>query len=166
LLCARNKPKARRYVGVVPTGNEQTAIARQGSAFGGFIAVPTLLILAAAAVYAIGDAVIAEAPAPKNPGLVDGVLASRAVIAAIRIAIIAAAGYVVISVVALVTRRQWLTRVGPVEVSEQVLDIDEENAELKSRLKREREKTEGLMAELAAADAMLTATARREREQR
>lgn len=119
------------------------------------LVAPTLLILAVAAVYAIGDAVFAATPSPKNPGFADSVLASRAVIAAVRIAIIAAAGYVVASIVALIGRRQWLTKVGPVEVSEQVFDIDTENAALKNRLKREQERTAKLLAELAEADAMM-----------
>jgi hypothetical protein len=37
-------------------------------------------------------------------------------------------------VVALIARGQWLTRVGPVRVSEQVSDIDAENQRLKESL--------------------------------
>jgi hypothetical protein len=59
---------------------------------------------------------------------------------------------VVISVFALVSRRQWLTRVGPVEVSEQVSDLSAENATLKDMLASERERTERLKNKLAAAD--------------
>ena len=58
------------------------------------------------------------------------------------------------SIVALIGRRQWLTKVGPVEVSEQVFDIDTENAALKSRLKREQE-PRSFWLSLAEADAMM-----------
>lgn len=142
----------------MPTGNAQTATARLGSAFGGFIAVPTLLLLATAAVYAIGDAVIAEAPPPKSPGFADGVLASRAVIAAIRIAIIAAAGYIVMSVVALAARRQWLTRVGPVEVSARVSDLEAENALLRDMLESAEARVEDLDEQLEGAESELDTT--------
>jgi ABC-type protease/lipase transport system fused ATPase/permease subunit len=92
------------------------------------------LLLAAAGIYAIGDAVLATTPTPEHPGFVDAVLASRAVIAAIRLAIIFAGIYVIVSVIALITRGQWLTRVGPVEVSERVADADTEILRLEGEL--------------------------------
>lgn len=66
----------------------------------------------------VTDAILAPTPDPEPPDFIDTVLASRAVVAAIRIAIIFAALSVVLSVIALISRRQWLTRVGPVEVSD------------------------------------------------
>ncbi len=84
---------------------------------GVLVVVPTLLILFGAAIFAIGDAVLAPAPTPDHPAFVDTVLGSRAVIAAIRLAVIFAGVYVVVSVVALIARGQWLTKIGPVEVS-------------------------------------------------
>jgi hypothetical protein len=98
------------------------------------LVLPTLLLLFAAAAYAIGDAVFAPAPAPKNPGFVDTVLGSRAVVAAVRLAIIFAGTFVVVSVIALIARGQWLTRVGPVQVSEQVSGLDAENQRLQESL--------------------------------
>lgn len=77
-----------------------------------------LLVLFAAAIVAIGDAVLAPTPTPTHPGFVDTVLGSRAVVAAIRLAIIFAGVFVVVSVVALIARGQWLTKVGPVQVSD------------------------------------------------
>jgi hypothetical protein len=85
---------------------------------------------------AIVDAVLAEPRMLANPGVADTVLASRAVVAAVRIAVIAAAGYVVLSVVMLARRGQFLTRVGPVEVSEQFASLMAENAELKAAADR------------------------------
>jgi hypothetical protein len=65
---------------------------------------------------ATADAVLASMPSPEQPDFVDTVLASRAVVASLRMAVIFGAIFVVLSVVALVARRQWLTRVGSLEV--------------------------------------------------
>jgi len=119
------------------------------------LVVPTLLVLFAAAVYAIGDAVLAPAPAPREPGFVDTVLGSRAVIAAIRLAVIFAGIYIVLSVVALVAKGRWLVRVGPVQVSEQVSDIDAENQRLKDSLENARETIDNLKQDLAESNRVL-----------
>lgn len=81
-----------------------------------------ILLLAAAGIYAMGDAVLAPAPTPEHPGFVDAVLASRSALAAIRLSVIFAGAFVVVSVVALISQRRWLTRVGPVQVSETKTD--------------------------------------------
>lgn len=59
-----------------------------------------ILLLAATGIYAAGDAVLAV----------------------IRLAIIFAGAFVIASVVGLSARRQWVTKIGPVEV----LDVDTE----------------------------------------
>jgi ABC-type protease/lipase transport system fused ATPase/permease subunit len=111
---------------------------------------PAVLLLVAAALYAIGDAALAPTPAPEHPGFVDAVLASRSVVAAIRLAIIFAGVFVVISVVALIARRQWLTKIGPVEVSERVADADTEVLRLERELEPARETIGRLRQELSA----------------
>jgi hypothetical protein len=107
-----------------------------------------ILLLAAAGIYAIGDAVLAPTPAPEHPGFVDAVLASRAVMAAIRLAIIFAAAFVVGSVVALAGQERWLTRVGPVEVS----DLDAVNQRRGGEIAEARETIAKLRQQLAADD--------------
>lgn len=82
-----------------------------------------LIFISIATAFAIGDAVLAPGPVPKDPGFIDTVLGSRAVVAAIRLALIFAAAFVVASVVALIARGRWLTRVGPVEVSDEVSEL-------------------------------------------
>jgi hypothetical protein len=69
---------------------------------------------------AIADAALAPTPAPRQPDFIDTLFASRAVVAAIRISIVFATLFVALSVIALITQRRWLTRVGPVEVSGEV----------------------------------------------
>jgi hypothetical protein len=58
------------------------------------------------------------------------------VVASIRLAIIFAGVFVVVSVVALTVRGQWLTRVGPVQVSEPVSEMGAEMQRLKGSLDR------------------------------
>lgn len=99
---------------------------------------------------AAADAVLAPTPASEEPGFIDTVLASRAVVASIRIAIVFAAAFVVISVVALISQRQWLARVGPVEVSEKVSDLAVDRQRLKKDLQEARETIAELQT--AAAD--------------
>ncbi len=139
-------------------GEARTTIERLGGVLGGLFVVPALVILFAAGLYAVGDAVLTGAPSSKNPGFVDGVLASGAVLAAVRLAIIAAAAYVVTSVAALMGRRQWLTRVGPVEVSARVLDLKAENTTLEEMLAGAEARIEDLDERLATTeDALDTA---------
>jgi ABC-type protease/lipase transport system fused ATPase/permease subunit len=109
---------------------------RWGQRLALLLGVPTLLVLFVAAIFAIGDAVLAPTPTPYQPGFVDTVLGSRAVVAAIRLAIIFAGVFVVVSVVALIARGQWLIKVGPVEVSERVSDIGNENRRLERLLEK------------------------------
>lgn len=120
------------------------------------------LLLAAAGIYAIGDAVLAPSPAPEHPGFVDAVLASRAVMAAIRLAIIFAGVFVMASVVALAGQKRWLTRVGPVEVS----DLDAVNQRRGERLARTLETIDKLRQQLAADDELLNGRSRKDSYER
>lgn len=114
-----------------------------------------VLLLAAAGLYATGDAVLAPTPIPEHPGFVDAVLASRAVMAAIRLAIIFAGVYVVVSVVALVGQGRWLTRVGPVEVSERIETADAERQRLKAQGAQDALMVAKLRQRIAAIDELL-----------
>jgi hypothetical protein len=108
-----------------------------------------------AGAFAIGDAVLAPSPTPDHPGFVDTVLGSRAVVAAIRVAIIFAGVFVVASVVALSSRGQWLTRVGPVHVSERVATVDAESQRLEGELAQSDADIDKLRQEIAVIDRLL-----------
>jgi hypothetical protein len=86
------------------------------------------------AAYAVGDAILAPAPISRSPSFVETVLASRAVVAAVRIAVDFSAAFVVVSVVALTAKRQWPTRIGPVHIQEDVSGQEVENGRLRSSL--------------------------------
>jgi hypothetical protein len=112
----------------------------------GFRAAWIVLIFITA--LAIGDAVSAPTPISRQPDFIDTILASRAVVAAIRLAIIFAAIFVILSVVALIARRQWLARVGPVEV-EKVSDLSLENQQLEQKLDEAHRAIESLKRNVA-----------------
>ena len=108
------------------------------------------IMLGVAGIFAAGDAVLAPAPISASPGFLETLLASRAVVAAVRIAAIFAAAFVVLSVVALVSRGQWPTRIGPVQIAEGVSDLGAENERLEVSLEDSRVTIENLRRELAA----------------
>lgn len=83
-----------------------------------------MAILLALAGYAAYDAITADRPTPENPAFLDTIIASDSVVAAIRIAVIAAAIFLVISVIALISRREWLTGFGPVRVGQSVEELN------------------------------------------
>lgn len=69
----------------------------------------------------------------------SNLLSSRAVIIPARIVAVFLALYVVVSVVALIYRGQWIVKAGPVQASEAVRTIDREKDHLHSELKTAKE---------------------------
>ncbi|MDQ2630367.1 MAG: hypothetical protein M3Y75_05260 [Actinomycetota bacterium] len=106
------------------------------------------IVLILAVSLAIADALLAPAPAPEQPDFIDTVLASRAVVVSIRIAVVFAALFLVLSVAALIIRRQWLARVGPVEV-EKVVALDVDSEDLEGRMKDANQAIEALEERVA-----------------
>ncbi len=88
------------------------------------IGVVVLLALVAAAVLAVAQIYPNKIPATKNPSFVDNIFDSRVVIVLIRVALIFAAGYVVISVVGLIVGRRWLAELGPFKASEPIARLE------------------------------------------
>jgi hypothetical protein len=97
---------------------------------------------------AIADAVLTPTPAPRQPDFIDVFLASRAVVIAIRIAIVFAAAFIVLSVIALVAQRRWLTRVGPVEVGT-LTSLEADNQRLDGELRIANQTIEDLRGQAA-----------------
>jgi hypothetical protein len=88
------------------------------------IGIAVLLALVAAAVLAATQIYPNKLPATKNPSFVDNIFDSRVVILLIRVALIFAAGYVVISVVGLIVGRRWLAELGPFKASEPIARLE------------------------------------------
>ena len=64
-----------------------------------------------------------------HPSFVDNIFDSRIVILGVRVALIFAAGYIVISVVGLIVARRWLSQLGPFKASDPIARLDN-NAQL------------------------------------
>jgi hypothetical protein len=113
------------------------------------------LILLAAVAYGVVDVVLTPAPTSAHGGFEDLVLGSSAVVIAVRVAAIFAAAFFVVSVVALVVRRQWLVRVGPVEVSNQVGELHLEKRRVEESLENAMQTIDSLRYELVVSDLLL-----------
>ncbi len=90
------------------------------------IGVVALIALAVGVVFAVIGIYPNKIPASKNPSFVDDIFASRVVVLSVRIALMFAAGYVVISVVGLIIGRRWLTQVGPFRTDAPVAELNQE----------------------------------------
>jgi hypothetical protein len=113
------------------------------------------MILLAAVAYGVGDVVITPAPNSRRAGFEELVLGSPTVVAAIRVAVIFAVAFFVVSVVALAVRRQWLVRVGPVEVSERVSNLAIEGDRIEESLENAMQTIDSLRYELAMSNTLL-----------
>jgi uncharacterized protein YlxW (UPF0749 family) len=116
---------------------------------------PVLIVLTLVLAPAAGGAVLAPAPTASEPDFIDTILASKAVVAAIRLAIVFAAVFLVLSVVALTAQQRWLVRLGPVEVSDEVSDLSAENQRLKERLKNAFQAVESLERSAASSQRLI-----------
>jgi len=99
----------------------------------------------------------------KNPGFVDVVFASRAVVAAVRTLIIFGSAYVALSVLALIWNQHWITglagaHTGKIERS--VSGLDEERERLATRLAESKETIQGLEDQLGAVLSELEGTSK------
>ncbi len=94
-----------------------------------FWQIVAVVLVLAALVYLAVLAVIQiyphQLPPTKNPSFVDNIFDSRVVIVIVRVALIFAAGYVVISVVALIAGRRWLSQLGPFKASYPIARLDQ-----------------------------------------
>ena len=102
-------------------------------------------------------------PRFQDPSFIEAVFASRFVIATVRFAILFAALYVVVSVVALIARGQWLSSVGPFRVSESVRALKADRDQLARALREAVDTIESLQDELAQAERELRSERRAQR---
>jgi hypothetical protein len=96
-------------------------------------ALGVLLALGIGAVAVVFRAV-SSGPISTEQNPLNTIFASRYIVASCRIAILFAAGYVVLSIIARIRAGEWLSRVGPVEVSASVLTVTRERDELAEAL--------------------------------
>lgn len=108
--------------------------------------------------YVLYETVTADAPESANPNFIDQILSSGIVLGAVRVAVLAAAAYVTLSVLVLISRNQWLVRVGPLAVSErteeikdayqEVLEVTASQRDMINKLEEELDQSADIIAEL------------------
>lgn len=125
---------------------------------GQIAAVMLLLALLAGTVFLVIGIYPDKLPQKVNPGFVDTIFASKIVVATARIALLFVAGYAIISVVGLIVRGQFLTRVGPFQVSESVQRLDQEAEGLRRELADAQETIDLLEGRLLSSDLALKET--------
>ncbi len=96
--------------------------------------VVVLAALVVAAVLAVIQIYPHKLPTTTNPSFVDNIFDSRVVILGVRVALIFAAGYIVISVVGLIVARRWLSQLGPFKASDPIARLDNNAQSLESDL--------------------------------
>ena len=104
-----------------------------------------------------------QATVKENPGFIDVVFGSRAVVAAVRTLIIFGSAYMALSVLALIWNQHWVTglagaHTGKIERS--VSGLDEERERLATRLAESKETIQGLEDRLGAVLTELEETAK------
>jgi hypothetical protein len=116
------------------------------------IGIAVLLALALAAALAVAQIYPSQLPTGKNPSFVDNIFDSRVVVLMLRVALIFATGYVVISVIGLIVERRWLAELGPFKASEPLARAERGAETLDTDLGDARETIEGLQQRLVEGD--------------
>ncbi len=119
------------------------------------VVVVVLAALASAAVLAVIQIYPHQLPTTKNPSFVDNIFDSRVVILIVRVALIFAAGYIVISVVGLIVGRRWLSQLGPFKASDPIARLDESAEALESDLREAVDTIQELEQRLVESDESL-----------
>lgn len=77
-------------------------------------------------------------------GFWSGIVEDRWVLLLVRVGLVAVVGYILVSVVALISRGQWLSTVGPVKAGEAVRAVAQDAEELRAKLRSAEEALEHL----------------------
>jgi hypothetical protein len=91
----------------------------------------------------------------RNPSFVDNIFANPAVLMAVRIALVGGAVYVLVSVVALMGGRRWLSELGPFKATAPITRLDESAVAMEADLGDALETIEDLEQRLQDSDATL-----------
>jgi hypothetical protein len=89
------------------------------------IGVVIVVAIVALAVYLIIEAIPHHVSNAKNPSFVDNIFANAVVLLAARLALLATAVYVVVSVAGLIGGRRWLAELGPFKASQPISRLDQ-----------------------------------------
>ena len=130
---------------------------RPGRAAAALVLVGVALVV----VVAVRALVPAKEPRFTNPSFIEVIFANRLVVTLVRVALLAAVLYIVVSVVALVSRGQWISGVGPIRVSDSVRTLEQERDRLHAALNDAVDKVETLENQLYEARDQLADAQRR-----
>ncbi len=120
------------------------------------IGVVMVAALAAAAVLAVIQIYPHKLQTTANPSFIDNIFDSRIVILGVRVALIFAAGYIVISVVGLIIARRWLAQLGPFKASDPIARLDNNAQLLESDLQEAVDTIQDLEQRLVESDESLS----------
>lgn len=119
------------------------------------IGVVVLAALVAAAVFAVVQIYPHALPTTKNPSFVDNIFDSRVVILVVRVVLIFAGGYIIISVIGLILGRRWLAQLGPFRASDPIARLDHSAEVLQRELQDAVETIQDLEQRLVESDESL-----------
>ena len=153
---------SRKWLSVRLVGYEWVMIESQGAAdsgssnsqslgqkmLGGLLLV-VLLVVAGFVVVEIFPYDVSNA---KDPSFVDNIFANPFVLMFVRIALVAAAIYVVVSVIALMGGRRWLSELGPFKVSDPIARLDSSARLLQNELQEAVDTIQELEGRLVESD--------------
>jgi hypothetical protein len=118
----------------------------------GVLLLVVLLVLAGLVVVEIFPHHVSNA---KDPSFVDNIFANQFVLMFVRVALIAAAIYVVVSVIALMGGRRWLSELGPFKVSDPIARLDSSARLLQNELQEAVDTIQELEGRLVESDETL-----------
>ncbi len=118
-------------------------------------AIAVLAALGVGVVFAIVGVYPHRIPVPRNPSFVDDIFLSRIVLLSVRIAVMFAAGYVVVSVVGLILGRRWLSELGPFKASDPIARLERGAEAVQADLQDALTTIEDLEGRLLASDQRL-----------
>lgn len=118
----------------------------------GVLLLVALLVVAGLVVVEIFPHHISNA---RDPSFVDNIFANPLVLMFVRIALVAAAIYVVVSVIALMGGRRWLSELGPFKVSDPMARLDSSALLLQSELQEAVDTIQALEGRLVESDETL-----------
>lgn len=103
---------------------ESTAGGAAAGRRGQFSALAFAVAIVVVAVFVFMQVIPRRVRSVANPSFVDNIFDNAAVLVAVRLALLAGAVYVIVSVGALIRDRRWLSQLGPFKASDQVVDLD------------------------------------------
>lgn len=121
------------------------------------MALGVVLVLAALAAlgFLVSEVLPSRVSNAKNPSFVDNIFANPVVLLFTRVALMAAAVYVLVSVIALMGGRRWLAELGPFKASDPIARLDSNAELLENELQDAVNTIEDLEARLVESDESL-----------